>query len=372
METKAHNKHSSIVRASFGQFARNEIAFLGAPCGFLKDFFAKVASSLPNKHLGVLEQDHSESEQGPFQVALTDKINFRSLETLDPAGGFASRKYYDSLDLLLINGNHFLGKNQVVFIHNGKDFLKKQEKLSAVLFAVKVDEPTDVQAQYLQENTIQVLNFEQFDTVISVIDQFIKSTVPPIAGLLLAGGKSSRMGQDKGQIQYHGLDQREYASGILKSLFPEVSLSLNATQAQEYTGILPVIEDQFLNIGPLGGILSAFKSNPNTAWLVLACDMPYLSEKSINYLLENRNTSAIATCFKSDFDGFPEPLCTIFEPKAYPILLEMLAYGYDCPRKALINYPSHVVEHPNSIELNNVNTPDQLTEAFIKLNPRLA
>jgi molybdenum cofactor guanylyltransferase len=259
---------------------------------------------------------------------------------------------------------------QVVFISKAKNFLKKPEKLTEVLFAIQIDEPTEEQNAFLKEKNIEIISYDNFERIVLKVSEKIASNIAPIKGLLLAGGKSSRMGQDKGEINYFGLTQREYAAKLLKGYVQESYLSLNATQAAAYQGDFPIIADQFLGIGPLGGILSAFKAFPNHAWLVLACDMPFVTEATLNYLCNFRNPQSVATCFASEFDGFPEPLCTIFEPKAYPVLLEMLAYGYDCPRKALINFDTTILSHPNSTELSNINTPEQLTEAFIKLNPR--
>jgi molybdopterin-guanine dinucleotide biosynthesis protein A len=119
------------------------------------------------------------------------------------------------------------------------------------------------------------------------------------------------------------------------------------------------LPDSFLGLGPYGGILSAFREDPNAAWLVIACDLPLLSEKSLRQLLAARNPSAMATAFQSPDNEFPEPLIAIWEPRAYPVLLDFLSRGYSCPRKVLINSDAHLVQATDAAELTNVNVPEE-------------
>jgi len=120
------------------------------------------------------------------------------------------------------------------------------------------------------------------------------------------------------------------------------------------------LPDTFVDLGPYGAILSAFREKPDAAWLVVACDLPLLDIETLQYLVAHRNPSAVATTFESPFDGLPEPLITIWEPKAYPILLSFLSQGYTCPRKALRNNDVHIIKAENADALMNVNTQDEL------------
>jgi molybdopterin-guanine dinucleotide biosynthesis protein A len=122
-----------------------------------------------------------------------------------------------------------------------------------------------------------------------------------------------------------------------------------------------------MELGPFGAILSAFRAHPDAAWLVVACDLPNLDAAAIDYLVAQRNTSKIATTFRSPFDQFPEPLVTIWEPKSYPVLLQFLAQGYSCPRKALINSPTEILEPLRPESLVNVNQPEELAQVIAKL-----
>ena len=84
-------------------------------------------------------------------------------------------------------------------------------------------------------------------------------------------------------------------------------------------------------------------------------------------LLNRRNSAKIATAIKGKGKDFPEPLITIYEPKAYPILLQYLAQGYSCPRKMLINSDVEIIEIDDDF-IRNINTPEEFELAKKELN----
>jgi molybdopterin-guanine dinucleotide biosynthesis protein A len=145
----------------------------------------------------------------------------------------------------------------------------------------------------------------------------------------------------------------------LKQYCGEVFISCREEQQQEIKKSYQTITDTYLNLGPNGGILSAFQSNPNCGWLVVACDLPLIDRKTISYLVRNRNCSVIATAYENPEDGNPEPLITIWEPKSYMVLLSFLAQGFSCPRKVLKNTDIHLLKAPWPKALTNVNTSEE-------------
>jgi molybdopterin-guanine dinucleotide biosynthesis protein A len=88
--------------------------------------------------------------------------------------------------------------------------------------------------------------------------------------------------------------------------------------------------------------------------------LPLLDKKTLDYLIGNRNPSAIATAFYNPETDFPEPLITIWEPRSYPILYQFLAQGYSCPRKILINSEIELLKINETKVLKNVNKPEEL------------
>ncbi|GEJ46235.1 NTP transferase domain-containing protein [Chryseobacterium sp. ON_d1] len=190
-----------------------------------------------------------------------------------------------------------------------------------------------------------------------------ETDVPKLNGLVLAGGKSQRMGNPKDKINWHGKEQRYYAADLLAPFCNEVFISCRQDQLENFDPNYNVLTDTFLNMGPFGGILSALRSQRDKAWLVVACDLPLLDEKSLEFLIENRNIEKTATTYESPFDGLPEPLITIWEPKSYPLLLNFLGSGITCPRKVLINSDTLILKPGNPDSLMNVNTPEDREKA---------
>jgi molybdopterin-guanine dinucleotide biosynthesis protein A len=185
-----------------------------------------------------------------------------------------------------------------------------------------------------------------------------ENSVPSINGLVLAGGKSKRMGTDKGKMLWHGKEQRYYMTDMLEPFCEDVLISCRADQEEEIDPEYQTLTDTFLNLGPYGGILSALRSQRDRAWLVIACDLPLLDKETIQFLIEHRNPGKIATTYESSYDGLPEPLIAIWEPESYAVLLRFLGEGITCPRKVLINSAKTMLQAPNPEALMNANTPD--------------
>jgi len=217
--------------------------------------------------------------------------------------------------------------------------------------------------------SLPVMAFEDEKPVADFFSNFIKQRIAPLKGLVLSGGQSSRMKKDKGGLRYHVISQREYLCELLGKYCKSSFVSCNPQQAAEIVS-LPLIQDRFLELGPLGGILSALQTDPNAAWLTVACDLPYLSENTIDFLVRHRNPSKIATAFFEPNGEFPEPLVTIWEPKSYPVLLQFLSQGYSCPRKALINSDVELLKAPVDKEFLNANFPEEYKLALHDLQAK--
>jgi len=185
--------------------------------------------------------------------------------------------------------------------------------------------------------------------------------LPVLNGLILAGGKSLRMGTPKDTINWHGKEQRYHLADILAPFCHQVYISYGQDQALDPN--YELLKDTFSEIGPLSGVLSAFKSRPNEAWLVVACDMPFLDADCFEFLIQSRNADRIATAYQNPDDNLPEPLITIWEPKSYPILIDYLASGNTSLRKVLMNNDIVIIKPLKPETLLNVNTPEDLLRA---------
>jgi molybdopterin-guanine dinucleotide biosynthesis protein A len=182
---------------------------------------------------------------------------------------------------------------------------------------------------------------------------------PPLYGLLLSGGASQRMREDKAALAYRGEPQLLRAWRLLETATERCFLSVRDSQRDDFVRAgLPQIVDSYDAIGPAAGILSAQERYPEAAWLVLACDLPLLDADTLRWLISARDVGADATAFTSRHDGLPEPLCAIWEPSTHALLKQRYDAGSYCPRKTLIQ--SHTVLLPAPGEaLDNVNTPEE-------------
>lgn len=186
-----------------------------------------------------------------------------------------------------------------------------------------------------------------------------------IYGLVLSGGKSTRMGQDKGLIAYHGVPQRNYIYQLLDEVCDETFISIRKDQEAEIPEEFQKLIDQDIFRGPYNGILSAHQKYPNVAWLVLACDLPLIDVAALKELITKRDAGKIATAFALKENPLPEPLCAIWEAEG---LKASVAYMEEqkgsCPRKFLINNDVHLVFPSDENVLLNANSETEYKEAL--------
>jgi len=188
--------------------------------------------------------------------------------------------------------------------------------------------------------------------------------LPPLFGLVLAGGTSSRMQRDKAALAYHGKPQLQWAYELLEAFTTATFISVRPDQRDdELRRSLPQIVDRHPGIGPLAGIEAALLSHPKAAWLVVACDLPFLDRRTLELLIQNRDGSRIATAFRSAHDGLPEPLCAIWEPRSSESVAAAIAANRSCPRKLLINSDARLLDLPDARVLDNINTSQEFGEA---------
>jgi molybdenum cofactor guanylyltransferase len=187
---------------------------------------------------------------------------------------------------------------------------------------------------------------------------------PPLYGLVLAGGRSTRMQRDKATLAYQGRNQLDRAMELLQSCVVEAFVSVRPDQRQDPARAhYAQVVDAHEGLGPIAGIAAAQALRPGAAWLVLACDLPYLDAATIGHLLANRDVARVATAFRSSHDGLPEPLCAIWEPRSAALILAYVGAGKSCPRKFLIRSDALLLEQPHPQALDNINTPEEYRAA---------
>ena len=187
----------------------------------------------------------------------------------------------------------------------------------------------------------------------------------PVYGLILAGGSSSRMQRDKAALLYQGRNQLGRAFDLAARHVGQVFVSVRASQAADPSRAhYPLIVDSVPGEGPIVGIRSALAARPEVAWLILACDLPFLSDAALARLLAERDAELLATAYRSAHDDLPEPLCAVWEPRAAAALAHYQASGGHCPRKFLMRHAVRLIEPLDRQSLDNVNTPEEYARAL--------
>ena len=188
-----------------------------------------------------------------------------------------------------------------------------------------------------------------------------------VYGLVLAGGQSRRMGQDKALLVNKGRSQLAHVVDVLESCLETVYVSArNEHSRDEERSRYQLIFDRYENLGPLAGIISAMDEHPDVDWLVVACDLPNINVETIDFLLSSRSDGHDFTAYTSSHDGLPEPLCAIYHQGSTDILRAYVDDGVLCPRKILIRSNTELLQQPCPEALDNINTPDDLRDSVLE------
>ncbi len=359
-------KHKNIKRRENGNFAPNEIAILGSKCSNIANLVQNITQKLDKKYkIAYFDASHNFEKKAPnVDVFTFNKNGFVEKTALQNENPYNLKIEFNGHDLVFVNGNHYQAVQQILILDNEKEasVLKRLEQLDNIQFIIKATKDVKffdflIEKQPTIKN-LKCYEIDEIDAISKHIENLIKQKTASVNGLILIGGKSKRMGTDKSNLDYHGKPQRKYLLDVLRNSITENNIFYSVRDENQLKNEAQIITDKFLDLGPFSGICSAFMHNPNKAWLVIATDLPFISKEIINLLLSKRNPSKIATTFKGKNKKFPEPLITIWEPKAYPILLNYLAQGYSCPRKVLINNDVEIVEISDDI-IQNVNTKEE-------------
>lgn len=180
-----------------------------------------------------------------------------------------------------------------------------------------------------------------------------------LLGLVLAGGRSTRMQSDKAALAYGGRPQLAEAYDLVARHAERVFVSVRADQSGEpLRAAYPQVVDGATGRGPIAGIIAAQASRPDAAWLVVACDLPQLDDATLAELVRRRDPRRLATAFASGYDGLPEPLCAIYEPASREAIVAFVAANRDCPRRFLASHDVLLLPPRAGAALDNANTPE--------------
>ena len=129
-----------------------------------------------------------------------------------------------------------------------------------------------------------------------------------VTGIILAGGKSSRMGTEKGLQKLCGIPLISYSIQVLSELCSTIIISTSSNAYQSFG--FNTVADEIPGIGPMGGIYSALKQSETEKNLVLSCDLPFVSKGLLSYILKNSESYQAAVPWQGD--QHYEPLCGFY------------------------------------------------------------
>jgi molybdenum cofactor guanylyltransferase len=197
----------------------------------------------------------------------------------------------------------------------------------------------------------------------------LQNPLPPLYGLVLAGGRSRRMGRDKAALAYQdGVPHARRTADLLAGVCERVFVSCRADQVTGDDPALAGIEkipDSFDIGGPLNGILSALAAHPHAAFLVAACDLPFLSAEALSTLVAGRDATKPLTVFENPArENFLEPLCAIYEPSYTGQARIAMARGLTCPTKIADALDAKRLQPGDALFLENANRPEDYERAL--------
>lgn len=192
---------------------------------------------------------------------------------------------------------------------------------------------------------------------------------------VLAGGKSSRMGTEKALLAIDGTTLLDRALAVARKISGNVFIVGDKTK---FAGFGDVIEDLFLDCGPLAGIQAALKSSATDLNLMLAVDLPFVTEALLRFLLSiSQQSDAVVTVPR--VGGRLHPLCAVYR-RAFSVMAEesLRRGGYKVDR-LFEPAPTRIVDEAElkaagftAAAFENVNTPVEWTEAKQLLSRRVS
>lgn len=190
-----------------------------------------------------------------------------------------------------------------------------------------------------------------------------------IIGIVACGGNSTRMGTDKGLLQYFDIPQRYYLYQLLSTYCQKTFISCTMEQAQSIEKSYAYIKDevQFAGHGPVSGLLSCFTAHPGRAILFAGCDYPYINSSEIERLLSQRNKECLATAYRNKLTGNPEPLFTIYEYASFEIILRRFNENNFSLREFLELSAVHLIDSSENDVLKSIDTPEEYEKVKMHL-----
>ena len=194
---------------------------------------------------------------------------------------------------------------------------------------------------------------------------------PRVAGVILAGGRNSRMGgRDKALLRVDGETVLARALGVLRRCFAEVIVVSNTPEKYAEFAV-DVIADELRDCGPLGGLHAGLGRIAAPYAFVTACDMPFLHVEPIRFLVSRLGDQ---DAIVPRWDGDIEPLHALYAARLRARIADTVGDGARAlrdflPRVAVEYVPQAAMERVSGAAeaFRNVNTPEDAARFAVQV-----
>ncbi|WP_276134433.1 molybdenum cofactor guanylyltransferase [Polluticoccus soli] len=188
-------------------------------------------------------------------------------------------------------------------------------------------------------------------------------------GLVVCGGKSSRMGTDKSLVNYHGKPQRYHLYELMKPHCERVFISCNALQVPDIPSEYEVLVDdpEYGDIGPMAALLTAFKQHPEASFMVVGCDYPFFSQAHIEQLSKATLQSENAAAFYNADNEFYEPLLAGYQSIVKHTLELNFRLKNLSLQRILKEVSADIIEAGDEMAIQSIDTIDGYEKVMLQL-----
>lgn len=178
------------------------------------------------------------------------------------------------------------------------------------------------------------------------------------SGIILAGGKSSRMGQDKAMLSLNGKPMIQHVSEMMRGICDEIIIASNNPEHEHYGDLR--VADQWKDVGPLAGIQAGLQAAQHENCFVISCDTPFVTIEVLSTLASHSKNHSIIVARNNDRI---QPLIGVYTKR---VLHKITAYlNQDTSdrslRTLLEQSDAHIVDFTEAFNkaFENINTPEE-------------
>ncbi len=296
----------------------------------------------------------------------------------------------EQCDCILIEGYKKSPFNKIVFLDAKGDLPIPLETpgIKAVVHQGVVND------RRLEERMMPLFHRDDLKNIYEFVRTHFISCASPLYGAVFVGGQSKRMGKPKFSLSYNnGVPETERMIKLLNPFCEKIFISSRSDLDMGPLANLPDVErvnDDHIGLGPVGGLATLMSRHPDKAWMITACDMPFIQEKNFDTILRERDPLRYGTCYvqekvpqkssngsredlsqansESGDSLRVEPMCAIYEPKFILPLFESMSRQELSLSRTIRELPFKQVKIPDQDRNNfmNTNTPEEYEAARLK------